>query len=182
MRVIIIGGGPAGMMAAISVKENNKNAEVIILEKMNSCGRKLLITGKGRCNITSSLENMQDFINNTPGNGKFLYSAFQNYTNKDIVNMLEQLGVKTKVERGNRIFPLSDSSKDVLNAFLKKLNNCNVTIKNNVNVKEILTDGEKVVGVKVFTDEQEKVIDCEKVILATGGKSYPGTGSTRRWI
>ena len=118
MDVIVIGGGPAGMMSAITAAKENNN--VIILEKMNSCGRKLLITGKGRCNITSSLS-MDDFIKNTPGNGKFLYSCFQNFTNEDIIQMLKNNGVKTKEERGNRIFPVSDKSLDVLNAFEKEM-------------------------------------------------------------
>ena len=93
MKVVIIGGGPAGMMAAISCKEHNQNYDVVILEKNNTLGRKLLITGKGRCNITSSLE-ISDFIKNIPGNGMFMFSAFKNYTNEDIIGMLEKNGVK----------------------------------------------------------------------------------------
>ena len=102
-RVIVVGGGPAGMMAAITAAENGN--EVIIIEKMPSFGRKLLITGKGRCNITSSLY-MSEFIKNTPGNGKFLYSAFQNYTNKDIIEFLKRQGLEVKEERGIEFFQL----------------------------------------------------------------------------
>ena len=119
MKVIVIGGGPAGMMAAISSAEE-KN-EVILLEKNKELGKKLLITGKGRCNITSSLP-ISEFINNIPGNGKFLYSAFENYSNEDIINFLKQEGLKVKNERGNRIFPVTDKAEDVLNCFTQKMN------------------------------------------------------------
>ncbi len=172
MDVIVIGGGPSGMMAAIkSAEEGNK---VTILEKMNSCGKKLLISGKGRCNITSSLD-MDNFINNIPGNGRFLYSAFQNFTNKDIIKMMESNGVKTKVERGNRVFPQSDKSQDVLDVLLKELKKRNVSIKTNSEVEEILAKDGKVLGVKL---KNEYILKADKVILATGGKSYPTTGST----
>ena len=127
------------MMAAISAAELGN--EVIILEKMNSLGRKLLITGKGRCNITSSLD-ISEFINNIPGNGKFLYSAFKNFDNNDIIRLLKEQGVEVKNERGNRIFPLSDKSQDVLNAFIKKLNKLNVKIRTNCKVQNISVDKE----------------------------------------
>ena len=116
-KVIVIGGGPAGMMAAITTAKNGN--DVIILEKMQSFGRKLMITGKGRCNITSSVD-MSEFIKNTPGNGKFLYSVFQNYTNTDIIHFLKEQGLQVKEERGNRIFPITDKSIDVLNCFTKR--------------------------------------------------------------
>ncbi len=176
MKVVIIGGGPAGMMAAISAAQENN--EVIILEKMETLGRKLLITGKGRCNITSSLD-MSEFLNNIPGNSKFLYSAFQNFTNKDILEILKKNGVKTKVERGNRIFPESDKSTDVLKAFLNELNKKRVKIITNSKVIDIIIDNEKVIGVKfIDKNKNERIINADKVILATGGKSYPNTGST----
>lgn len=200
MKVIVTGGGPAGMMSAISSAESGN--EVILLEKMQSLGRKLLITGKGRCNITSSLD-MQEFIKNTPGNGRFLYSCFENYTNKDIIKFLKEQGLEVKEERGNRIFPITDKSQDVLKCFTKKLKELNVKINYNSRVEEILINdkehkteeamidnGEnkvekvivnnkknnlkKVLGVKV----NGQVIKADKVILATGGKSYPLTGST----
>ena len=177
MQVIVIGGGPAGMMSAItSAQEGN---QVILLEKMNTLGRKLLITGRGRCNITSSLNPMEEFIKNIPGNGMFLYSCFKNYTNQDIIEFLRQEGLEVKEERGNRIFPITDKSIDVLKCFKKKLNEEKVQIKLNCKVEEIIvqTDEEeyaKVIGVKTNHGD----IKGEKVILATGGKSYPLTGST----
>ena len=146
----------------------------------------MLITGKGRCNITSSLP-INEFINNIPGNGKFLYSAFQNFTNEDIINFMKEENVEIKEERGNRIFPVSDKAQDVLNAFIKKLKESKVDIKTNVKVKEILVENideidskiKKVVGVKL---QDGNILKADKIILATGGKSYPITGSTRRWI
>lgn len=171
MRVIVIGGGPAGMMAAIaSAKKGN---EVILIEKMQSLGRKLCITGKGRCNITSSLE-MEEFIKNTPGNGMFLYSSFNNFTNKDIISFLNQEGLQVKEERGNRIFPITDRASDVLNCFIKKLNKLNVKIMLNTRVTEIIIENNIIVGIRT----ENELIKANKVILATGGKSYPLTGST----
>ena len=122
------------MMAAITVAKNKH--KVILLEKMGSIGNKLLITGKGRCNITNSAD-MDEFFKNIPGNSKFLYSAFNNFTNKDIVAFLESNGVETKIESGGRIFPVSDKSIDVLSAFKKKLKELNVEIAYNSRVKEI---------------------------------------------
>ena len=164
------------MMAAISSAESGNS--VTILEKMNSLGRKLLITGKGRCNITSSIP-MEEFISNIPGNGRFLYSSFQNYTNEDIINLLKEQHVEVKEERGNRIFPVSDHTQDVLNAFIRKLNSLKVQIKTNTKVKKILVEevdrGKRAIGVILENGEK---IKADKIILATGGKSYPATGST----
>ena len=175
MKVIVIGGGPAGMMAAITSAENGN--EVILLEKNKGLGKKLLITGKGRCNITSSLP-MEDFIKNTPGNGMFLYSAYNKFTNQDIISFLKKQGLDVKEERGNRIFPVTDKSLDVLNCFEKKLKSLkNVKIMYEMPVLEILTDEQNtaVLGVKCKNGD---IIKANKVILATGGKSYPLTGST----
>ena len=176
-KVIVIGGGPAGMMAAITAKENGN--EVLIIEKNNQLGKKLLITGKGRCNITSSLE-MEEFIKNTPGNGMFLYSAYQQYTNQDIIQFLKQQGLELKEERGNRIFPVTDKSVDVLKCFTKKIKELDIDIKYNTKVEEILTEmvdvENTVVGVR--TETEQEIIKANKVVLATGGKSYPLTGST----
>ena len=172
MKVRVIGGGPAGIMAAITSREQGNN--VILLEKMNLLGRKLLITGKGRCNITSSLD-ISEFIKNIPGNGKFLFSAFKNFTNQDIIEFLNKQGVKVKEERGNRIFPVSDHSQDVLNAFINRLHELNVEIKTNRSVCKILTEENKVIGVELESGEKLK---ADKLILASGGRSYPLTGST----
>ena len=170
-KVIVIGGGPAGMMAAITAAENGN--QVIIIEKMQSFGRKLLITGKGRCNITSSVD-ISEFIKNTPGNGKFLYSVFQNYTNTDIIEFLKKQGLQVKEERGNRIFPVTDKSIDVLNCFSNKIKELNIQYKLNTKVEEVLIKNNEVTGVKT----SQETIKVDKVILATGGKSYPLTGST----
>ena len=171
MQIVIIGGGPAGMMAGITAKKNHPDDEVIILEKNNSLGKKLLITGKGRCNITSSLD-ISEFIKNIPGNGMFLYSAFQKYTNEDIIDFLNKNGVQTKIERGNRVFPVSDKSRDVLYTFEKELKKLNVKIQFNAEVVDIIKK-EKFI---IKTNTQE--IEADKLIIATGGKSYSGTGST----
>ena len=135
MEVVVIGGGPAGMMAAITSAKNGN--DVTLLEKNKSLGKKLLITGKGRCNITSSLP-MDEFIKNTPGNGMFLYSAYNNFTNQDIIKFLNEQGLKVKEERGNRIFPVTDKSKDVLDCFEKKLKSLNVKIMYNTQVTDVL--------------------------------------------
>ncbi len=181
MKVVIIGGGPAGLIAAISAAQENN--EVIVLEKMNEVGRKLLITGKGRCNITSNIP-MEEFIRNIPGNGKFLYGAFNNFTNEDIISLLKEQGVNVKVERGQRIFPVTDRSIDVRDAIVKKVKKLDVKIIVNAKVQKIITkknNNENTINVskvEYLINGKKEVLDCEKVILATGGKSYPRTGST----
>ena len=172
MKVLVIGGGPAGMLSAISAaKEGN---QVIIIEKNSELGKKILITGKGRCNITSSVD-ISEFVNYIPGNGRFLYSAFQNFTNKDIINLLEQNGVKVREERGNRVFPISDRAIDVRNSLEKEVRKRSIEVRLNSKVKEILVKDDVAYGTTLETGEE---IKADKIILATGGKSYPGTGST----
>lgn len=173
MNVIVIGGGPAGMMAAISASK--KGANVILLEKMRSVGRKLSITGKGRCNITNATD-IENFIKNTPGNGKFLYSAFNNYTNIDAINFFNSIGVETKIERGERVFPVADDALFVVDKLKKEMDRRKIRVIVNSEVESILVDDSKVVGVKV----SDKKYECNRVIVATGGKSYPMTGSDGR--
>lgn len=172
MKVIVIGGGPAGIISAISASK--RGDKVIILERNKALGRKLLITGKGRCNITSALD-INEFIQNVPGNGRFLYSAFQSFTNIDIINLLKENGVEVKEERGSRIFPVSDKAEDVLNAFIKEIKKCNIEVMTGVRVKKILVKENMVMGAE--TEAKNKIL-ADKVILATGGKSYSITGST----
>lgn len=163
------------MLAAISSAQNGN--DVTILEKMEMLGKKLLITGKGRCNITSSLP-IDEFIKNIPGNGMFMFSSFNNFTNEDILSLLKQEGVETKVERGNRVFPVSDSSKDVQKALIHILKKLNIKVITNAKVERILVKEKEVYGVKAVINGKESEIFADKVILASGGKSYPGTGST----
>ncbi len=171
--VIVVGGGPAGMMAAIQSAKNGNN--VTLLERMRTPGRKLSITGKGRGNLTNNID-ISEFIKNVPGNGKFLYSAFNQFTNKDLIAYFNSLGVKTKVERGERVFPVSDSAMSFVNALKSELKKYNVTIKVNSFVKKLLVDKATNQINGVLLDDGEK-LECDKVILATGGKSYSGTGS-----
>jgi len=169
--VVIIGGGPAGMLAAISSAKAGKS--VILIEKNNILGKKMLITGKGRCNITSSID-IDDFIKNIPGNGKFLYSSFQNFTNQDIIALLNSNGLGVKEERGNRIFPITDKASSVVDSLITELKKYNVDIRLGRKAVEIITKNNIVQGVKL---ENGEIIKATKVILATGGKSYPLTGS-----
>ena len=170
-KIIVIGGGAAGIMAAIRAAENG--AQVILFERNNRLGRKLSITGKGRCNLTNAADT-QEIIKNIPGNGKFLNSVLNSFTSNDTINFFENLGLKTKLERGNRIFPASDSAAEVIEVLTRALENLNVEVRLNSRVENIISDGEKILGVEV----KGKFFDCDAVILATGGASYPATGST----
>ncbi len=172
MNVIVIGAGSAGMMAAIvSAKEGNK---VTVLEKTSDAGNKLRITGKGRCNVTFEGD-FEYFKKNIAVNDKFMYSAFNSFSNKDTVNFFNNLGVKTKLERGNRIFLESDNADEAVIALKNELKKYNVTILYKSAVKKIVTDNNKVKSVIL---DSNKEIPCDKCIIATGGKSYPKTGSS----
>ena len=170
-RVVVIGGGAAGLMAAVIA--GREGAKVTILEKMNYVGKKMGITGKGRCNITNACD-MSDFIKNTPGNGKFLYGAYERFTNEDLLQLLHDAGLETKVERGGRVFPASDSALDVRNTFMKLMKHYGVDVHLEEPVKKLLVDDGVVTG--VVTDKETYHADA--VVIATGGKSYPATGST----
>ena len=171
-RIAVIGGGPAGMMAAVKAAENG--AEVLLLERMDRVGRKMSITGKGRCNITNASD-LQEILKNVQGNGKFLNSSLRAFDNEDVIRFFEEAGVPTKVERGNRVFPVSDKASDVVTAMLGRLHELGVTIRTGTRVKEILTSDSHVTGVRTEDGKEEP---AAAVILAVGGASYPGTGST----
>lgn len=170
-RVVVIGGGAAGLMAAVIA--GREGAKVTLLEKMNFVGKKMGITGKGRCNITNASD-MSEFIKNTPGNGKFLYGAYERFTNEDLLQLLHDAGLETKVERGGRVFPASDSALDVRNTFMKLMKHYGVDVHLEEPVKKILVADSVVNG--VVTDKETYFADA--VVIATGGKSYPATGST----
>jgi len=169
--VIVIGAGPAGLMAAGRAAE--LGAKVLLLEKMKREGRKLLITGKGRCNITNSAA-IGEFITHVYPNGKFLRNAFSKYFSADIISLLEKYGVEVILERGGRYFPAGNRAADVLQALLKWVKELKVEIRRNYKVDKILTENGQVLGVVV----NDKRIMSTSVVLATGGKSYPATGST----
>ncbi len=175
-KIIVIGGGAAGMMAAIAAAE--KGAEVTLLEQNEKTGKKVFITGKGRCNITNACES-EKFFENIISNGKFLYSAFYQMDNQAIIRFFEEAGCKCKEERGERIFPVSDHSSDVIAALNRQMTNRQVKVYLHSKVKELLTEqteeGTQISGV-VLADG--KHLTADKVIVATGGKSYEATGST----
>ena len=172
MRVIVIGAGAAGLMAAGQAAA--AGAGVTVLEKNEQPGKKLLITGKGRCNITNT-EEMPDFIKYIPGNGQFLYSCLAKFNNSDLVEFLNSRGLETKVERGGRVFPVSDKALDVVLALMRFCRDNGVEFEYSADVASIITDQERVKAVRL-KDSREYA--CEAIILATGGASYPGTGST----
>lgn len=169
-KVAIIGGGAAGLLAGIAAAQNG--AQVTIFEKMRLPGKKIMITGKGRCNITNACE-IPEFIKNIPGNGRFLNSALHRFTNDDIVLLLESHGLQTKVERGGRIFPVSDKAKDVVDTLVKIFTEAGGKLQLDTKVIEILAKDGQVTGVKTISG----VYSADAVILAAGGASYPGTGS-----
>ncbi len=171
-KVVVIGAGAAGMMAAATAAD--RGLDVTLVEKNHRVGRKILITGKGRCNITNNCD-IEELIENVPTNGKFLYSAFYTFTNEDVISMFENLGVKTKTERGNRVFPESDKAHDIANALHKQVIDKKVKLLLNTKVEEIIAKDNKIE--KVILDNKKEIL-CDAVIVATGGVSYPLTGST----
>ena len=168
--VAVIGGGPAGMFAAITAAKRSKS--VLLLERNDRLGKKLLITGKGRCNVTNNCDSAE-ILQNIPRNGRFLYSAMTEFPPQKIMEILESAGCSLKTERGNRVFPVSDRSQSVLEALQKEMRQSGVTVRT-ARVKKIRLNDGCVCGVE--TDRG--VFDCRSVILATGGVSYPSTGST----
>lgn len=172
MKVLIIGGGPAGIMASIKARENGH--DVTILEKNGEVGKKLNITGKGRCNITYIGDN-EKLLQSTVSSPKFLMSAINSFNNKDLVEYVNNLGVKTKDERGARVFLDSDNAKDLTDGLVLRMKKLGVKIVYNTSVTNILTDDNKIQGVELSGGNK---LLADKIIIATGGKSYPGTGST----
>ena len=170
--VIVVGGGAAGMMAAVFAARNGQNVQ--LLEKNEKLGKKLFITGKGRCNITNAAD-IEDLFTAVTSNPKFLYSGFYSFTNQQVIDFFEELGVKTKVERGERVFPVSDHSSDVIAAFSRELKSLGVSVSLHTEVKELLCEQDKVCGVLLTNGKKMK---ADAVIVATGGISYPSTGST----
>lgn len=170
-KVLIIGGGAAGMIASIAAAYNGN--EVHVFEKNEKMGKKLFITGKGRCNITNASD-IQNHFSNIMRNSKFLYSAYNNFTSEDICRMIESTGVQTKIERGNRVFPQSDKSSDVIWALTKIMKDVGVEIHLKTNIMDVASDA---AGIKI-TDEKKNIYKGDKCIVATGGLSYQTTGST----
>ncbi|MDO5402541.1 MAG: NAD(P)/FAD-dependent oxidoreductase [Eubacteriales bacterium] len=175
--VIIIGGGAAGMMASIIAARNGH--KVTLLEKNDKLGKKLFITGKGRCNFTNAGDS-EDIFNSVVTNKKFLYSAFNSFSNYDVMGFFDELGLKFKIERGNRVFPLSDHSSDVIGTLSREMRRLDVNVELNAQVEEVLHEKGVFTGVKVhmLSDDKKKVIEADSLIVATGGNSYSSTGST----
>ena len=169
---IVIGGGVSGIMAAYAASLNNN--KVLLIEKNKKLGKKLLISGGGRCNVTNRLP-YEEIIKHIPGNGKFLYGPFSVFDNESIINFVESNGVKLKEEDHGRMFPVSNKAKDVLNVFLEQLEQNKVDIRFETEVAAVLTEGDKITGVKTSDGD---TFNARNVIITTGGKSVPQTGST----
>ena len=177
MKVVVIGGGAAGMACAYFSALNGN--EVVLVEKNEKLGKKVYITGKGRCNDTNDCE-AEEFLSNVVTNPRFMIGAIRSFSTADTMNLLENLGLRLQVERGNRVFPVSDTSSDVIKTFERGLKSVGVDIRLNTEVKSLNAENGEIRGVTVkdlATDEKEN-IDCEKVVVCTGGLSYPSTGST----
>ncbi len=172
MNIIVLGAGAAGLIAAGQAAA--EGAQVTVIEKNDRPGRKLLITGKGRCNITNT-EQMPDFLKHIPGNGQFLYSSLSRFGNNDLINFLNELGLETKIERGGRVFPVSDKAEDVVKTLTSFCLSQDVKFKYDLSAEEIVTEQGKVTAVRCANGSLH---ECDAAIIATGGASYPGTGST----
>ncbi|AQM59108.1 NAD(P)/FAD-dependent oxidoreductase [Clostridium baratii] len=169
-KIVVIGAGPAGMMAAITASKNDN--EVILIDGNDRLGKKLFITGKGRCNVTNS-KDISEFFDFIPGNPYFLYSSLYTFTNEDTMNFFENEGIKLKVERGGRVFPNSDKSSDIIKGLSNVINRSNIKVMLNSKVTGIIKDENKIIGVKI----DNNIIKGDHFIIATGGASYPLTGS-----
>lgn len=172
-KTVIIGGGAAGLMAACAAAEKYGGRAVTVIEKNRRPGRKLMITGKGRCNVTNNCDR-DTLISNVPANGRFLFSAFSDFGTADTMEFFEKRGVPLKTERGNRVFPVSDKASDIVDALVNAVNKSGVKILT-AEAEEILTENFSVTGVRTRDGE---ILEADSVILATGGMSYPVTGST----
>ncbi|MGX1433351.1 putative Rossmann fold flavoprotein [Cytobacillus horneckiae] len=170
--VIVIGGGPSGLMAAIGAAENDAN--VLLIDKGNKLGRKLAISGGGRCNVTNRLP-VDEIIKHIPGNGRFLYSAFSIFSNEDIIHFFEKLGIQLKEEDHGRMFPVTDKAQSVVDALLTRLAQLNVEIKTNSPVKDVQFNSEHGHTVELVTGTH---CHADSIVIAVGGKSVPHTGST----
>ena len=171
-KVIVVGGGAAGMMAAYQAAQNGNS--VTLIEKNEKLGKKIYITGKGRCNLTNASD-IEVLFNNVMTNRKFLYSAFYTFDNNKTIEFFENNGMPIKIERGNRVFPVSDHSSDVIAALSRALRESKVEIMLKTNVTELIITDDKVCGVVI---NDKKKLECDDVIIATGGLSYSSTGST----
>ena len=172
MKVIVVGGGTSGLMASVSAAL--AGAEVILLDKNPSLGRKLLLTGGTRCNVTN-IRSRDEIIKHIPGNGRFLHSAFSQFDNQDIIEFFQNRGVQLKEEDHGRMFPVSDSAKTILNTFIEEIKRLGIQVRTNVKVKTLRLEQGQFSAVELDNGER---IEADAVILALGGKSYPKTGST----
>ena len=173
--VVITGGGPAGMMAAITAAR--RGFKVTLVEKNEKLGKKLFITGKGRCNITNAGDS-EALFNSIVTNRKFMFSSFNGFSNYDTLGFFDELGLQIKIERGNRVFPESDHSSDVIGALNRELKRLSVDVRLNTEVKDIIVNDGKATGVVIKCSGKESTIQADNVIVATGGNSYQSTGST----
>ena len=173
--LIVIGAGAAGMMAAISAAENGIPGEkILVLERNEKPGKKIYITGKGRCNLTNACD-MEELFSSVPRQAKFLYSAFYTFSNEQVIEFFERAGMKTKVERGNRVFPASDHASDVIGALKRMMDRLDIHVEYHARVRQVVAENGAVSGVEL---ENGRCYNAKRVLVATGGKSYPTTGSS----